>query len=332
MKIAICADLHLGAGDLHQASEQLSEMLEKSAHCGLLCIAGDIFDSPSIGDARTTGAIARVAIEAVSAYPRAILLVGNHDSAGAGSEDALHVFDGMPSVRVVRQANMVGLTGGHLITCVPWQWGEVAAEQIPFGGNCDLFLGHLRIGGALLTAKMAYETRAGDFGMSRAVLEQIPAKHVALGDFHKRQDLTGGRGGYVGALRQLNFGDEGNPQGFEILDTDTWTVEWVELGQCPYHRTVEINPGEEKPRQGLNERLRVRYLSAPDPDEVRELEAEGVVVQHVTEREERVARAEIPPGVMQDKRELIRLWAANQNPQVDGERLERMVEVYGEVQ
>lgn len=175
-----------------------------------------------------------------------------------------------------------------------------------------------------------YELKPGDWAMSRSDLEKVPAKHIALGDFHRRQDLTG-RGGYVGALRQLGFGEEGNTQGFEILDTDTWEAQWVELSACPVHRTVEIMPGDPIPEQAAGERLRVRYLSAPSTDEVRHLEAQGVVVQHVVEREERVRRVEIPQGAMQDRRELIRLWAGAQNPPIGGERLENMLTVYGEV-
>ena len=329
MKVAITADWHLRASDLDSARLQLLEMTKRSEGCDLLCVAGDVFDSPSIGDARTTGAIVAVAIEAVAAYPRSLLILGNHDYAGAGSADALHVFDGMPEVTVAREPQ--GLKSNRfplIIQTIPWSWGVFPElpDQIP---QCDVLLGHLRIGGALMSGKTTYDQRDSEFTISRTTLEQIPAKRIALGDFHRRQDLTG-RGGYVGALRQLNFGEEGNPQGFEIVDTDTWQVEWIELSQCPYHRTVEINPGEPVPEQKANERLRVRYLAIPDPDEVRALEAEGVIVQHVTEREERVRRAEIPPGVMHDKRELIRLWASSQEPPVGDERLERMLTVYGE--
>lgn len=332
MKIAITSDIHLRGSDLEAVRNQLDELLVRSTACDMLCIAGDLFDRPSIGDQHaSTGAIAEVAVRFVQKFgARVVIIPGNHDYAGVGSKDALHIFDGMENVFVVRTPGNIRFGKDLSITCVPWMWnGQIEPRLL--GEETDLLLGHIRIGGALM-GPVAYEQKPGDWTITRKELAAIPAKHVALGDFHLRQDLTDGRGGYVGSLRQQNWGEEGNPCGFEVLSTATWASEWVELHHCPYHRTVELHPGEEVPKKGVSELLRVRYIGGgPNTNEVRELESQGVRVEHVVEREERVRRAEIPHGVMHDRRELIRLWADSQSPPVNGARLEQMLQVYGEV-
>lgn len=329
MKIAIAADLHLKGEDLDRTRLQLQAMDTASKDCELLVLCGDIFDRPSIGDEyASTGAIAEVAIEAVATsaeHGRVVMVPGNHDYAGSGAADALHVFDKMTDVEILREPEKFAY-GDLRFTAVPWMWSGSLDPSLLMG--IDLLFGHIRIGGALMGRTTTYDCKAGDWTISRAQLEQgCNAKHIALGDFHRRQDLTG-RGGYVGALRQQNFGEEGNPQGFEIYDTDTELAEWIELNQCPTHRTVVLRPGEEIPQKGLFEKLRVRYLSIPDTDEVRELESQGVIVQHMIQQDERVQRAEIPEGAINDRRELIRLWAKTLGKD---ERVDRMIEVYEEV-
>ena len=207
--------------DLNETRRQLQDLIGSSKDCELLVLCGDIFDRPSIGDEyASTGAIAEVAIEAVASFAehgRVVMVPGNHDYAGSGAADALHVFDRMKDVDILREPEKFAY-GDLRITAVPWMWSGSLDPSLLDG--IDLLFGHIRTGGALMGRHINYETKVGDWTISRAQLDNCTAKHIALGDFHGRQDLTG-RGGYVGALRQVTFGEEGNPQGFEIYDTDT---------------------------------------------------------------------------------------------------------------
>jgi DNA repair exonuclease SbcCD nuclease subunit len=56
-------------------------------------------------------------------------------------------------------------------------------------------------------------------------LQQSGADYIALGHLHKRFDA------YIGAIRQCNFGEEGNPTGFEVLtiENDTLDVRYIEI-------------------------------------------------------------------------------------------------------
>ena len=334
MKIAITADWHLRGKDLEQTRAQLRELTRTATHlgCDNLIVCGDIFDRAAVGDDHaSTGAIAEVAIEAVAAFPQSLLIPGNHDSTGVGSADALHVFDEMPNVAVVRAPCRMFMSAEWNVplTVIPWMWkGELPPLGTEFW-DAALLVGHLRIGGALMGRTQNYEAKPGDWTISRLDLESVPHRHVALGDFHKRQDLTDGRGGYVGALRQCNFGEEGNPQGYEILDTETWEARWIELESYPKHHTIDVLGGGHIETPDPGTKTRVRYHEPPDPSAVRELEDAGVEVQQIVESVERERRAEIPEGVMNDKRALIRLWGEANS--VSGEEVEKMIETYEEV-
>ena len=77
---------------------------------------------------------------------------------------------------------------------------------------------------------------------------------------------------------------------------------------------------------GSDTHLRVRYDGVtPDAVEVKRLESQGVVIEQIIDRAERIQRAEVPQGILTDRRAMMHLWASSQNPPVDGLRLERMI-------
>ena len=341
MKIANTADWHVRGKGLAVVSEQLAAFTRECVQreVDLVTIAGDVFERPTIGDNdASTGAVAEVPIRCVGELTKhdiqVVMIPGNHDIAGAGSADALHVFDGMGGVKVIREP-AVRRSGEIQIVALPWSWEGNAPNLILMrlmspAGFPALLLGHVQVTGARMNDSKTAEHKPGMWQISREFLEQLPVDHVALGDFHARQDLADGRGGYVGALRQCNFGEEGNPAGFEIWDTETGETEWVELDIAPKHRTVVLTPGDTPPERGSNEHLRVRYDGHPDPVESKQLEQAGIRVEEIVDREERVRRADVPPGILGDPHGMIRLWAGAQEPAVDGARLDRMLRVFDE--
>jgi DNA repair exonuclease SbcCD nuclease subunit len=347
LRIACTADWHLRGKDLTAAREQLAALVRECVEreVSLVCVAGDVFDRPSIGDNdASTGAIAEVGIRAVAELTKhgieVLMIPGNHDVSGAGSADALHVFDGMPLVNIDRMPSIVDC-GNLDIIAIPWSWtGEDPAEVIQGQvQNCRrglkrLLLAHIQVTGARMNGAFTCEAKPGKWQVSREFLSGLPVSHVALGDFHARQQVSPHGGGYVGALRQLNFGEEGNPAGFEVWDSDTGEVEWVELDAAPKHVTIKVEPGAPAPdvRQFNGSKVRVQYLGGePDMADVRALEAQGVDVEHMTDLQERIPRAEVPAGVVREPHGLIRLWGENQNPAVDGPRLEAMLRVYDKI-
>ena len=336
MKIAICADIHARGKDLPALDAQLKAMTREVQKRGVsvLCIAGDVFDRASIGDSHaSTGAIVKPMMDFVLELNGdgidPIIIPGNHDYSGPSCRDALHVFDAS-SVLVPRGedwndwrkwSDRMGLT---LIT-VPWMYEENAEAWITdrirrakeaFVNMPSILVGHIRVTGGRMNGNQTYDGTTG-WTVSRAFLESLPVDHIALGDFHGRQELVPGKGGYVGALRQCNFGEEGNPAGFEIWDSETGVTEWVELDAAPKHRTVCCQPSNIVPpeRRG-NELLRVRYEGGiPAASEIKAFEDLGAVVEVMVPAQERLTRAaEDVSGALSDPHRLYDIWGDAQTP------------------
>lgn len=257
MLIANFADLHARGKDLEAFEAQwtagLREAIARNARA--IVIAGDIFDRPNVGDNyASTGAIARAVISPlIVEVPQDVPIlaaVGNHDLASGAAVDALTLLEALPNAWVFRHAEWFEHLDGYdrvQILFFPWRWG---AESTPFedvtealaslDGPLDspsLLVGHVQVKGAALDNGM--NSPGGSWTITQKELSSLPFDRIALGDYHRRQDLTG-RGTYVGALRQLGFGQEGHPAGFELWNSGSGETEWVELGIAPRHRTVTL--------------------------------------------------------------------------------------------
>jgi len=348
MRIAITADWHARGKDLPELRAQLDAMVRQcgTREVNTVAILGDVFERSQIGDNyASTGAIAAIVIQSMLGFVNhgktITVIPGNHDCAGAGSADALHVLEGIPNLFVFRNAGSLYLRNHgqcleHRSLWLPWMWRtdwspiEVLTKGMPH--TIDdyteaILFAHVEVIGARMGGVQCCEVKPGKWQISREFLESLPVAHVALGHFHTRQDLTGGRGGYVGALRQLNFGEEGNPAGFEIYDTETRETTWIELDASPTYRTVEVSNPNLMPGKRTNEHLRIRYVGTQpiDPSVIAELERnEDTQLEVIVPRQERIQRAEVPAGIADDPHGLIGLWAGTQNPPVEATPLNQM--------
>lgn len=377
MLIASTADWHLRGKDLEAADQQIGALVKACIERGvdLLTVAGDIFERPNICDQQSSvGALAEVAHSHFLRFttsikrPEIIMIPGNHDIAGVGSKDALHVFDAIDGVTVIRKPSWFSWTrdmderfGGRcvLIGCLPWQWSGDArailkaliAEMPDRVIKADilnriqptLFLGHVEIVGGLMNNAKTCEPKPGKWQLSRNDITAIPVDHVSFGHFHKRIPP------FVGALRQTDFGEQGNPAGFEIWNTENGEVDWIELDAAPRYFTInahteEFRAGVFSGRDGVTPRgkvgcreidqVKIRIegdMGNVNPDLIAGLERSGVEVEQVIERQERVRRANVEPGILDDPHGLIALFAENQEPKIEGAQLERMLRVFDEL-
>lgn len=373
MRIAFTADWHLRGKDFNHCRAQLLQFAEKvkEQNVDTIVIAGDIFETPNIVDQHaSSGALIGLANEIMARLVECcediIIIRGNHDQSGAGSADALHVFDpyanaASPHVTIVRSRTVLNRTDVYL-ACLPWQWDIGLGAEHEIQGlirhcqaeNADrpiILTGHVGVGGARDNDGGNYEQKTGSWSIARSFLEglRLLLIRIAFGHEHARQDLSGGHGGYVGAIRQCNFGEEGNPAGFEIYDTHSRSTEWIELDAAPTFRTVVVDPEDSadydqyleddqnemeliEPVEAGSENLRMQIMGGiVDNVAVRKLEQQGVVVEHFIEPEERVRRADVPTGILQDHHALIRLWAEQQEPPIPEDRLDRLFCLYDRV-
>jgi len=350
MRVAIFADGQVHGKVLAHYKSQTDAVIDECTrrNVDVALDAGDVFEHPNIGDSHaSTGAVAeavlnwiwRLRFGGISYHA----IPGNHDMAGAGSRDALTVIS-MDDSYIYREPSIERVDGEISVLFLPWSWAspespeEIIERLLSDHGRVDILLGHVEVTGAVMQGARTCEPSPGKWQISRNYLESLVERdlvgRIALGHFHKRQDLTG-RGTYVGALMQHNFGEEGNPAGFEIYDTETAEVEWVELDAAPKYRTVRVRgENDERPDglDNLNNILRVRFEDhQPSADEIRRLESQGVRVEQVVEAVERVQRVDVPAGIMDKPHDLIRLWAEAQTPPFEQERVERMLTLFDDI-
>ena len=351
MRIANIADPQIDGNNHKHAEAQFEALWKKCRHLNIdaFTIAGDIFEKPSIKDQSfTTGRGSSVAIHGVLPFINAgipvYMVVGNHDVSGVGSDDALHIFDGMPLVSVAREP-CIALHKNLIIAAFPWSWKthdaepdirlleELVEEQenilSKFGKPKPhtLLLGHVQVrNGAMNNGSSCPSSRA-KYQVDKAVLDSLSFDHIALGDFHKRQPY------FVGAFIQHNFGEEGNPAGFEIYDTETNETEWIELDAAPRYKTFVLDAGDPMPVISADDNMIFRiqiHGHVSDWSEVKRMESMGVQVDNILPRPERTQRADVKPNIIDDPHALFRLWAANRVPPLSEEEIVEHLKTYDE--
>ena len=348
-RIALTADWHFRGKDLGAAVSQLEALIAAAHehHCTAVCVAGDIFDRENVADARANvAAIAAPLVRLVrTSGLEWTIIPGNHDFSGPKRTPATELLRGA-QVDLVNVPNTVGIFYGGATpvraVCLPWEYSnrnpeeviaqlvaKARAEQSP--GTKLLLLGHVQVVGGKLNALRSHEAHGG-WEISREFLEGLDVDHIALGDFHARQDLSNGRGGYIGALRQLNHGESGNPAGFEVWDPATGETEWVELDAAPTYHTVEAFGNEDLERIEAQPNAVVRVIChgfTPERTNVDALEATGFEVVHAVAAIERIQRAvEIPEGILRRPADLIPLYNRSLASPLPPERIDALRGLY----
>lgn len=357
-KIAFFADLHARGKDLEAFRAQWTAGLAAASRrgCRIVAIAGDIYDRANVFDsAACTGAIQEAVAVPLANWlaedpaREVVVVIGNHDYSGAGSKHALQAIELLPRVHFFSRPGFV-VTGGVRFLCVPWDWDSGAtadevtehyleehaaliAKERAAGGKLVL-LAHAQVIGARLQGIVTCEENALSFQYTRDFLDVAPFDRIALGDFHGRQELVVARGGYIGALRQLGFGEAGNPTGFEVWDAETGFAEFVALDSAPKHFIHRPAVASERITllgNGWIEKVVYPEGALVSAEVADKLAAQGVVVEVPVIREERTARAEVPPGILTDHAGLIRFFAENKVDPWNFERLDRAQRLYAEL-
>jgi hypothetical protein len=327
MKLAITADWHVRGKTLDDAKAQIQALVAecdaRNIHHIIHC--GDVFDRPNIYDGHvSTGAIAEVVSDAIVRSDKQWLIVaGNHDTAGVGSRTALATLMGLPGVTVVEAP-------GYMyhwdldIAVLPWCWdfaectAEEAIAEIMKQGHPRFLVGHASVMGATYGNGQAAKWSDNSWMLRPETLDALGIP-VFLGDYHRRQKY------FVGALMQQNHGEEANPMGFVVFDTDTLEQEWVPLGAARSYITIEMKSEDEPLAIPSRVHARIRTLGfRPSAalrahyacvDEIGSSVKWEPVIERV-ERESRVAAEEIN---MADKVGLFRLWAERQTPALENQ-------------
>jgi DNA repair exonuclease SbcCD nuclease subunit len=325
VKIAAFADLHVRGKDLEAFRRQWRKSIDiaNDEGCTAVVVAGDWFDRSNIGDKHdSTGAQVDAILEGARRIDATIYgIPGNHDYDNPSQAPATDCLSARAGFVIEKNIAWI-MIGDVAVLCVPWSWDRSidadscirSAWPVRPKARRYCLLAHAQVPGARMGAIVCQ--KHDTWQISRELLDEIPFDRVWLGDFHKRQDLTGGRGGYIGALRQLNFGEEGNPAGFEIWDSEMNTSEWIYVDEAPVHQTVRVATAQDAVfdrEPNVIYRVIVEPGADLSPTEMKRLETDGVQVEQYVEYNERMGRAgEIPEGIINRPVDLLRLWNEKQ--------------------
>lgn len=332
MKLALIGDLHFrdkALADIAGAWERTLERCEKEKVSGLLQ-AGDIFDSFNIaGRQASFGTVFDAFSQPLlkSRTGETIVIRGNHDSAGPGQKDALVPLDGYKGIRVAHVPQVIQMDG-YAVACLPWltkanlvakeeykdlknnalecafaqKVAEVLSllkEDLAQASGYKILLGHCELPGVKVVGD--HYLIGGSFELDRGLLERVGADRIVLGHIHKRQ------GWYLGALTQLNFGDEGNPTGFEILETEIGESKFIEV-DSPRYFTVAVEEYKSEDYRP-QDYIKVRGKEFPTGDGLFPAALpDNVQFEKVVESQTMTRRLSENLDPTSDPRELLKVW------------------------
>jgi DNA repair exonuclease SbcCD ATPase subunit/DNA repair exonuclease SbcCD nuclease subunit len=238
------ADMVIIPGDLH---EDAALALGREASCG------DVQAS-----------VMRPMMRFLQGRPerRIIAMPGNHDLLRVSSLSALEYLKGIPGVIVVEEPRIITVTiRGEtvIVPCMPWIYNThlralpeyrdmpdaefvdvaIAKRQTLLHGwraalagdrSFKILAGHAEITGARNRYRELADGETHVFSLRD--LQDVGCDALAFGHYHLAQ-----MDAYIGALVQLNHGEEDNPTGWDVLNTTNGTREHVET-DCPRYYTA----------------------------------------------------------------------------------------------
>ena len=312
-KIAHIGDLHICGKNFERAKSALLQVAKviKKENCNAVVFSGDIFDHHNISDRyKTVGELQSLLLQFIASIKKScgpiFFVTGNHDSIGEGKSALEFLKNTIKNVHVIEKRIFVHFQEIG-IGLVPWISKAEFVKQKCIGkskqetdnlfknyinknvlnymtdsildqrkdcdtpsilfGHCDL-IGH--------QASDYYKIAGGSFPFSPKELKSTGADYISLSHIHKRSDL------YVGALFQNNFGEENNPQGFEIVSIDGQIVksEYKEIKLKTY-KTIEVKENDALPILNENCYYKLRFFCEKKYKEYLEFVDENNVFQDV---------------------------------------------------
>ncbi len=238
MKIAVIADTHFSnkTDEIHRVI--FRDLMQQIAltPVDFLIFLGDFLDSQNCSPE-----LFRFLVQSLEPIRRGSIpiyfILGDHEMSNPFRATPLIYFSELAGCRVIENA-----TGANLRHMACMFLPSTVKDLNALSSDHDAVFYH----GFLQNAKVSSSYRMyrpSDFGIADFVTSG--AKYYFFGGIHQRQifKFPGIRkvefAGYVGALFQRTFGDEGNPAGYLIWDSETG-VRFVDI-QAPRYKTVRFS-------------------------------------------------------------------------------------------
>ena len=240
-RIAFIADRHYRPKTFKEQIAYTRQALRSMKDRGVswLFDSGDLFDNWQISTSLDMSAVTMVSelnkLILETGIPT-FICEGNHDQGPLGSPSALDYLAGNPLVKIFKEGMSVFTLPGcpyTVFVAIPWLRPskysgdlteaflcELEALVAPYRDACDetkikwriITFGHAEIAGTAPVDRNKIQP-------SEEALTKILGKHDSyFGHIHNRNQPHTKR--YIGALAQLNFGEDGNSDGWVEIDTN----------------------------------------------------------------------------------------------------------------
>lgn len=314
MRIIHIADAHIDGRNFDKCLKAFEEVSQHNAD--LIVFSGDVFSKHNIADKlKTTGEQQGLLQFLLFNFESKVFLVGNHDKRGQ-QKSALEFLKKEDKGGVIEAPSFANFDD-CVIGYLPWidksvfyakeciglskseaeqkftleiekTLGFFKAKFAEYNKPSILFF-HAEIAGCKINE--GYTLESGSFTFNENALRATGANFITGGHIHKRGGL------YAGALYQQNFGEEGNPQGFEVIDiiNGKITQTYVEL-DLPIYKTFDIHRSEDLEafiffyNQAPNNKYKLRiYCDSLFDDKVF---PDGIIVEKLFGKSEQLQRIE----------------------------------------
>lgn len=236
MKFAIFTDLHLGIkqddSSWHEVALQWCDSMVntlKEKNVKDIIFLGDFFHNRNTICVDTLNVTSKF-LKKLSDFNLHMIL-GNHDLyyKKEYTTSAVNIFDGFPNIKIYQTPEYMTVGNKKLLFC---GWG-----YNPMDYRADVLFTHAEIS----TFKFNETQTCEDGFLCSDLLKNYNL--IYTGHFHLRQTRKTkfGEVRYIGNPFQMDFSDEHDKKGFDILDTDTLEREFVENTISPKFRRIKLS-------------------------------------------------------------------------------------------
>ena len=224
-KITISTDWHFGKSNGKFDEIILKGIYEQCQHAldsqiDIMFNLGDTLDIKQTISTTTLNYLAQ-AFERVNAtFKKVYIIIGNHDMSKKTFNDLghnLHIFNGYPNIELIDSPTTIQVYNKSFYMLPYFPNSHLKTHIFP---EADFMMGHIEVHGFMLNQFI----KAADGINKNTITKQY--KRVYLGHFHKRQ--TSRTISYIGNMCRFFYGENDDPRGWTILDTEKETSIFVE--------------------------------------------------------------------------------------------------------
>ncbi|NJO91949.1 MAG: hypothetical protein HC831_25495 [Chloroflexia bacterium] len=225
----------------------------------ILFFLGDWFDNRQLLDIYVMNLSIDIMMELAEILPVHII-TGNHDIYKKNDTDvnSLRAFRYIRNVHIYEKPFIV-TNGKSKILVMPWVGDKEKEEKYSEANNADYIFAHTDISG------FRYDN-GSRIVKGANILDTDRFKRIFSGHVHKRQEIFGGKGIYIGSPYHTKRSDIGNEKGVYVFEPDENSLVFVENNLTSIFQRLALTDLLELSLDDVHEKLENNYTDIIVPD------------------------------------------------------------------